>query len=47
MLYKTLEDASGKLIASKHLLPFSHLRDDGSTAAGCWIYTGQWTEKVI
>lgn len=42
-----LYDASGKLIAKEGelLSSFSHLRDDGSTAAGCWIYTGQWTEK--
>ena len=24
---------------------FAHLRDDGTTSAGNWIYVGQWTEK--
>lgn len=24
---------------------FAQLRDDGSTACGCWIYSGAWTEK--
>ena len=42
-----LYDKNGKLIAKKGQLlsSFAHLRDDGSTMAGCWIYTGQWTEK--
>ncbi len=42
-----LYDAKGNLIAKKGQLlsTFGHLRDDGSTMAGCWIYTGQWTEK--
>jgi formate dehydrogenase major subunit len=31
--------------AGEQLATFAHLRDDGSTAAGCWIYTGAWTEK--
>ncbi len=31
--------------AGEQLASFAHLRDDGSTAAGCWIYTGAWTEK--
>lgn len=24
---------------------FALLRDDGSTASSCWIYTGSWTEQ--
>lgn len=42
-----LYDKNGKLIAKKGQLlsSFGHLRDDGSTMAGCWVYTGQWTEK--
>ena len=28
----------------KQLAGFGQLRDDGSTMAGCWIYTGCWTE---
>ncbi len=42
-----LYDKNGQLIAKKGQLlsTFGHLRDDGSTMAGCWIYTGQWTEK--
>ncbi len=31
--------------AGEQLATFGHLRDDGSTAAGCWIYTGSWSEK--
>lgn len=31
--------------AGEQLASFGHLRDDGSTAAGCWLYTGAWTEK--
>jgi len=30
--------------AGEQLGGFGQLRDDGSTAAGCWIYTGCWTE---
>ncbi len=29
----------------KQLDGFGQLRDDGSTACGCWIYSGCWTEK--
>ena len=29
----------------KQLLNFSQLRDDGSTMAGCWIYSGCWNEN--
>lgn len=42
-----ITDDSGNVILKKgQLLPsFGLLKDDGSTMAGCWIYTGQWTEK--
>lgn len=42
-----IKDANGNLLLKKgELLPsFGLLRDDGSTSAGNWIYTGQWTEK--
>ncbi len=35
------------LIAKKGQLlsSFAHLRDDGTTASSCWIYTGSWTEQ--
>ncbi len=29
----------------KQIDTFGQLRDDGSTACGCWIYSGCWTEK--
>lgn len=31
--------------AGKQLDGFSQLRDDGSTACGCWLFSGCWTEK--
>ncbi|RUT66624.1 formate dehydrogenase-N subunit alpha [Morganella morganii] len=42
-----LYDASGNLQAKKGelLSSFALLRDDGSTASSCWIYTGCWTEQ--
>ncbi len=33
------------LKAGQQLAGFAQLRDDGKTAAGCWIYTGCFTEK--
>jgi len=30
--------------AGEQLAGFGLLRDDGSTSAGCWIYTGAWTQ---
>ncbi len=32
------------LEAGKQVSGFGVLRDDGSTACGCWIYAGSWTE---
>jgi formate dehydrogenase major subunit len=31
--------------AGEQLDGFAQLRDDGSTAAGCWVFTGAWTSK--
>ena len=31
--------------AGDQLDSFAHLRDDGSTSAGCWIFTGAWSSK--
>ena len=30
--------------AGQQVAGFGELRDDGSTASGCWIYAGSWTE---
>jgi len=39
------KDASKVLAKAGELLPgFGMLRDDGSTACGCWIYCGAWTQ---
>lgn len=42
-----LKDATGAVTvhAGKLLDGFAQLRDDGSTASGCWIFTGSFTEK--
>ncbi len=41
-----LTDNNGNIIVKKgqQLSSFAQLRDDGSTASGCWIYAGSWTE---
>ncbi|QBR03716.1 formate dehydrogenase-N subunit alpha [Paraburkholderia pallida] len=31
--------------AGRQLSGFEQLRDDGSTASGCWIFCGAWTEE--
>lgn len=40
-------DDSGKQILKKGQLldSFAQLRDDGTTASFCWVFTGSWTEK--
>lgn len=39
-------DATKQLYKAGQLLnTFGHLKDDGSTASACWIYTGCYTEK--
>jgi formate dehydrogenase major subunit len=42
-----LKDASGAVVvpAGKLLDGFAQLRDDGTTASGCWIFSGSFTEK--
>ena len=42
-----LYDPNGNLMYKKGLLlnGFAHLRDDGTTTSGNWLYVGQWTEK--
>jgi formate dehydrogenase major subunit len=42
-----LKDASGGTVlrAGQQLPSFALLRDDGSTASGCWVYSGCWTEQ--
>lgn len=38
------QDASKVLVKKgEQLSTFAQLRDDGSTASGCWIYCGAWT----
>jgi formate dehydrogenase-N alpha subunit len=40
------KDASKVLVkAGEQLNGFAELRDDGSTACGCWIFAGSWSEK--
>jgi formate dehydrogenase major subunit len=34
-----------QLKVGQQLSGFSQLRDDGSTASGCWIFCGAWTEE--
>ncbi len=40
-------DADGKLLVKKGELldSFAQLRDDGTTASGCWIWAGSWTRE--
>ena len=39
-------DASGAVVkAGQQLSGFGQLKDDGSTASGCWIFCGSWTEQ--
>ncbi|MEC5343533.1 formate dehydrogenase-N subunit alpha [Brenneria populi] len=42
-----LYDDRGNLVLKKGQLlsDFSQLRDDGTTASFCWVYTGCWTEQ--
>ena len=42
-----VRDEHGNVILKKGQLlsSFAQIRDDGSTASGCWIYTGCWTES--
>lgn len=39
-------DPTGAVIkAGQQLAGFGQLKDDGSTASGCWIFAGSWTEQ--
>lgn len=41
-----LTDASGATLkAGQQLAGFAQMKDDGSTASGCWIFAGCWTEQ--
>ncbi|MBJ7221329.1 MULTISPECIES: formate dehydrogenase-N subunit alpha [unclassified Brenneria] len=42
-----IHDEQGNLVLKKGQLlsDFSQLRDDGTTASFCWVYTGCWTEQ--
>ena len=42
-----VKDAAGATVlrGGQLLDGFAQLRDDGSTACGCWIYSGVWTER--
>jgi formate dehydrogenase major subunit len=42
-----IKDASGAVVlrAGQLLDGFAQLRDDGTTASGCWIFSGSFTEK--
>jgi formate dehydrogenase major subunit len=42
-----VKDAGGATLlrAGQLLDGFAQLRDDGTTASGCWIYAGCWTER--
>ncbi|MGM3160180.1 formate dehydrogenase-N subunit alpha [Dickeya undicola] len=46
MALADIYDDKGNLVLKKgqQLADFSQLRDDGTTASFCWIYTGSWTE---
>lgn len=41
-----IKDANGNIIHRKGELisSFANLKDDGTTASGCWVYAGSWTE---
>ena len=41
---KALVDLPDGRRGGEQLSSFGELRDDGTTAAACWIYTGSWTE---
>lgn len=46
MALTDIKDESGNVLIKKgqQLNSFAQLKDDGSTASGCWIFTGSWTE---
>ncbi len=44
-LEKITDPAGVTLAAGRQVDGFSQLRDDGTTACGCWVYSGCYTEK--
>lgn len=40
-----LRDAEGNVVVKKgeQISSFAQLRDDGTTASGCWVFAGSWT----
>jgi formate dehydrogenase major subunit len=43
---QVLEEINGYTVADRKLVPeYKHLKSDGSTASGCWIYTGVLPER--
>ncbi|WP_404854438.1 hypothetical protein, partial [Escherichia coli] len=42
-----VDPANGMILAKagEQLPGFALLRDDGSTASGCWIFAGSWTQQ--
>ncbi|WP_416821377.1 molybdopterin dinucleotide binding domain-containing protein, partial [Cronobacter sakazakii] len=40
-----IDPVTGNVLAKKgdQLGTFAHLRDDGTTSSGCWIFAGSWT----
>jgi formate dehydrogenase major subunit len=43
---RILQEINGYTVADRHQVrDFSELRDDGSTACGCWIYSGVYPDK--
>ncbi|PSW51975.1 formate dehydrogenase-N subunit alpha [Photobacterium leiognathi subsp. mandapamensis] len=38
------QELNGKDANSNQLSSFAQLKADGSTTAGCWLYTGSWTQ---
>jgi formate dehydrogenase major subunit len=43
---RILKEMNGYTVADRQQVPgFSELRDDGSTACGCWIYSGVFPEE--
>ena len=44
--HKVLREINGYIVATgEHLDSFAHLKDDGSTACGAWIYTGVFPDE--
>src|SRR5262249_56008075 len=41
---KDQKDGKVLLAAGAQMPGFALLRDDGTTASGCWIYAGAWTQ---